>query len=63
MEIAILASVLYAIIAGLAIMMTLREQRKTGGRPLAQMIVGVLACLVWPVTALVVLATIHRRSA
>ncbi|MFN4157363.1 MAG: hypothetical protein ACK4GO_03020 [Gemmobacter sp.] len=51
----------YAIVAGFAILMTLQEQRQTGGRPMAQMAGGFLACMVWPLTAVVVLVTVHRR--
>ena len=52
----------YVVTYAVAIVMTLREQRQTGGRPAALMAAGCMACLVWPLTVVVMLVTIRQRA-
>jgi len=60
MTVSTFAILIYVLFAAVAIVMTRHEQRRTGGRPVAVMAAGFIACLFWPVTALVMLVVMRR---
>lgn len=47
-------TVIYVLIAGFAIAMTLREEQGKSGRSVADRFLGYLACSLWPLTFLAV---------
>lgn len=55
--------VLYATVAILAVLMTLREHRRKPARRVVDLGAGIAACLAWPVLATAVLWELVRRPA
>ncbi len=52
----------YLIIALFAIFMTFAEQKQTGNRSLLLKSLGFLACVLWPITFLVVAVAAQRST-
>jgi hypothetical protein len=57
-EITLLA---YVAICGFSVAMTWLERRRTGQDNPAFALLGLLACLLWPLTVLAILLTANRR--
>ncbi len=61
----VMLMVLYTLIAGFALFMTYDERKRTGRVSAFYTVLSVLACLVWPLTVVVVAVTalaLQRRS-
>lgn len=53
----------YVILAGLAMIMTYREQCRTGHRNLLLRTAGMVACVAWPAVFALIFVAAQRRTA
>lgn len=52
---------IYAVVAGAAMIMTYREQRRTGNRSLVLRAAGLVACAAWPAVVPLVFAAAQQK--
>lgn len=54
---------IYLIVAGPAVILTYREQIRNGHRILAYRVVGLMACIVWPLVFPIIFLSAQSRRA
>lgn len=52
----------YVVISAFAIVMTYREQRKTGGQSVVLNAFGYIACTLWPLVLAILILTLRRKN-